>query len=49
MPLSMSRIAHKLVTVCELLTNFQPVLIPSLDTDLSEVEEYIKTMRQIQS
>ena len=44
MPLSMSRIADKIVTVCALLTNFQPVLIPPLDTDLSEVEEYITTL-----
>ena len=34
LPLSMSRIANQIVTVCALLMNFQPVLIP-----VSTIEE----------
>lgn len=41
MPLTMSRIADKIVTVCALLTNFQPVLIPPINVDdISDVEDY---------
>ena len=40
----MSRIADKIVTVCALLTNFHPVLIPTMDADISNVEDYFNLL-----
>ncbi len=45
LPLTMSRITDKIVTVCALLTNFHPVLISSVDSeDTSHVEEYFNCL-----
>ena len=37
----MSRIANQIVTVCALLVNFQPVLIPLSTMEESDVDEYL--------
>lgn len=46
LPLSMARIADQIVTVCALLVNFQPVLIPFRVTDdeLTNVDDYIANL-----
>ena len=41
LPLSMSRIANQIITVCALLVNFQPVLIPVSTMEESDVDEYL--------
>ena len=41
LPLSMSRIANQIVTLCTLLVSFQPVLIPLSTMEESEVDEYL--------
>lgn len=41
LPISMSRIANQIVTVCALLVNFQPVLIPLSTTEEPDVDEYL--------
>ena len=38
LPLSMFRIANQIVTVCSLLVNFQPVLIPVSTTEETDVD-----------
>ena len=40
LPISVARLADQIVTVCAVLVNFQPVLIPPLSADLRDVEEY---------
>ena len=42
LPLSMSRIANQIITVCALLVNFQPVLIPVSTTEESDVDDYLE-------
>ena len=37
----MSRIANQIVTVCTLLVNFQPVLIPLSTMEEGDVDEYL--------
>ena len=37
----MSHIANQIVTVCALLVNFQPVLIPLSTMEESDVDEYL--------
>ena len=37
----MSRIANQIVTVCAVLVNFQPVLIPLSTMEESDVDEYL--------
>lgn len=49
LPLSMARIADQIVTVCALLVNFQPVLIPPFSCDLSDVDDYFVTLSESDS
>ena len=41
LPLSMARLANQIVIVCALLVNFQPVLIPKLTMEESDVDDYL--------
>ena len=41
LPLSMARIANQIVTVCALLVNFQPALIPLSTMEEPDVDEYL--------
>ena len=41
LPLSMPRTANQIVTVCALLVNLQPVLIPLSTKEESDVDEYL--------
>jgi len=40
LPLSMARITDQIVTVCALLVNFKPALIPPFSCDLSGVDYF---------
>ena len=37
----MSRVANQIITLCTLLFNFQPVLIPLSTMEESDVDEYL--------
>ena len=41
LPLCMARIANQIVTVCALLVNFQPVLIPMSTMEESDIDDYL--------
>ena len=49
LPLSMSRIANQIISVCAWLVNFQSVLIPPPSGDLEEVDLYFTTLSSEES
>ena len=48
LPLSMSRISNQIVSVCTLLVNFQPALIPPLSEEL-ELDTYFTALASDES